>query len=154
MEAIHRFKYNSETRLSLPLGTLLSAFARTVIPEPEDFVVVPVPLHRRRLRQRGFNQSLLLSRVVASCLGTQLEYLSLIRKKHTRSQTGLGKEDRRKNVARAFCVTSPGIFKGTKVLLVDDVFTTGYTLNECARILKKAGALKVACLTLARTVGD
>jgi len=108
----------------------------------------------RRLRERGFNQSLLLAKVVATDLGTQLDYLSLIRKRDTRAQTGLRKEERRKNVKDAFSVTCPEIIKGNKILLVDDVFTTGYTLNECARSLKKSGAIVVICLTLARTLVD
>ena len=154
MNAIQRFKYNSEVHLASPLGGLLSAFARTLLPHPEEFVTVPVPLHTRRLRERGFNQSLLLAKVVASELGTPLDYLSLIRKRDTRSQTGLKRKERRKNVANAFSVTSATIFKGTRVLLVDDVLTTGYTLKECARTLKRYGALEVICLALARTVGD
>ncbi|MBW1689544.1 MAG: ComF family protein [Deltaproteobacteria bacterium] len=154
MNAIQRFKYNSETHLAAPLGGLLAAFARTSLTQPEEFVTVPVPLHKHRLRERGFNQSLLLAKAVASELGTPLNCLSLIRKRDTRSQTGLRRKERRKNVANAFSVTSAAIFKGKKVLLVDDVLTTGYTLQECARTLKKFGAREVACITLARTVGD
>lgn len=154
MNAIQRFKYSSETHLASPLGGLLSRFARTLLPHPEEFVTVPVPLHTHRLRERGFNQGLLLARVVASELGTLLDYLSLIRKRDTPSQTGLGRKERRRNVAKAFSVTSAAIFKGTRVLLVDDVLTTGSTLNECAKTLKKSGALEVICLALARTIGD
>lgn len=156
MEAIQRFKYSSETQLASFLGTLLSSFAKELVPNQPtaDFLTVPVPLHMRRLRQRGFNQSLLLAKVVATDLGTQLDYLSLVRIRHTRAQTGLRKEERRKNVKDAFSVTYPEIIKGKKILLVDDVSTTGYTLNECARSLKKSGAIVVICLTLARTLVD
>ena len=156
VEAIQRFKYGSETQLISSLGTLLSSFAKELVPNPltPDFLTVPVPLHMRRLRERGFNQSLLLAKVVATDLGTQLDYLSLVRIRHTRAQTGLRKEERRKNVKDAFCIIYPEIIKGKKILLVDDVFTTGYTLNECARTLKKSGAMVVICLTLARTLVD
>ncbi len=154
MDAIHRFKYYSETQLTSSLGTLLSSFAKGLIPNPEDFLTVPVPLHRRRLRERGFNQSLLLAKVLASDLGTQLDYLSLTRKRYTRAQTGLKKEERRKNVKDAFSVIHPEPIKGRKILLVDDVFTTGHTLNESTRTLKKSGAVVVICLTLARTLVD
>jgi len=156
VEAIQRFKYSSETQLTSSLGTLLSSFAKELVPNPltPDFLTVPVPLHIRRLRERGFNQSLLLAKVVATDLGTQLDYLSLIRIRHTRAQTGLRKEERRKNVKDAFSIIYPEIIKGKKILLVDDVFTTGYTLNECARTLKKSGAMVVICLTLARTLVD
>jgi ComF family protein len=154
MTAIHRFKYNSGTHLASPLGGLLSAFARTLLPCPKEFVTVPVPLHKHRLRERGFNQSLLLARVVSSELETSLDCLSLIRKRDTISQTGLGAKQRRSNVVNAFSVTSASIFKDKQVLLVDDVITTGCTLNECARTLKKSGALEVVCLALARSVSD
>ncbi len=156
VEAIQRFKYGSETQLTSSLGTLLSSFAIELVPNPltADSLTVPVPLHIRRLRERGFNQSLLLAKVVATDLGTQLDYLSLVRIRHTRAQTGLRKEERRKNVKDAFSIIYPEIIKGKKILLVDDVFTTGYTLNECARTLKKSGAMVVICLTLARTLVD
>lgn len=154
MESIQRFKYNSETHLTSSLGELLSNFAREWIPNPKDFLIVPVPLHRCRLRERGFNQSLLLARVLSSDLGAPLDYLSLIRKRNTRAQTGLKKEERKKNVKDAFSITYPLIIKNKKIILVDDVFTTGYTLNECSRTLKKSGATTIICLTLARTLVD
>jgi ComF family protein len=154
MEAIQRFKYNSQTQLASSLGSLLSSFAREWVPNPEDFLAVPVPLHERRLRERGFNQSLLLAKVLASELGAQLDYLSLVRKRYTRAQTGLRKEERRKNVKDAFSVIYPELINGKKLLLIDDVFTTGHTLNECAKTLKRSGATVVVCLTLARTLVD
>jgi ComF family protein len=154
MNAIQRLKYNSEIHLASPLGGLLSEFARIALPHVEEFMTVPVPLHRHRLRERGFNQSLLLARAVSSDLKIPLDCLSLIRTRDTRSQTGLGRKERRRNVANAFSVTSSAVFKGKKVLLVDDVLTTGYTFNECARALKKSGVLQVICLALARTVGN
>jgi len=152
MESIQRLKYNLENYLASSLGKLMSSFAREYIFNVTDFLIVPVPLHRRRLRERGFNQSLLLARVLASDLGNQLDYLSLIRKRYTRAQTGLKREARRKNVKDAFSIIYPETVKDKKILLVDDVFTTGYTLNECARILKKSGATTVICLTLARSL--
>jgi len=152
MECIQRFKYNMETHLKSSLGHLLSSFAKEWIPNRKDFVIVPVPLHRRRLRERGFNQSLLLARILASNLGNQLDYLSLIRNRYTQAQTGLKKKERRKNVKNAFSIIHPDAIKDKKILLVDDVFTTGHTLNECARTLKKSGATTVICLTMARTL--
>ena len=154
MEAIQRFKYNSGTQLTSSLSALFSSFAREWIPNPRDFLTIPVPLHRRRLRERGFNQSLLLAKALSSSLGTQLDYLSFMRRRYTRAQTGLGKEERRKNVKDAFSVIYPNLIEGKKIILVDDVFTTGYTLNECAKALKKSGAIAVICLTLARTPVD
>jgi ComF family protein len=154
MDAIQRFKYNSETQLTSSLGALFSSFAREWIPNSKGVLTIPVPLHRRRLRERGFNQSLLLAKTLSTSLGTQLDYLSFIRKRYTRAQTGLGKEERRKNVKDAFSVIYPNLIEGKKIILVDDVFTTGYTLNECAKALKKSGAVAVICLALARTPVD
>ncbi|MBW2001524.1 MAG: ComF family protein, partial [Deltaproteobacteria bacterium] len=116
--------------------------------------IVPVPLHRRRLRERGLNQSLLLARILAADLGNQLDYLSLIRNRYTQAQTGLKKKERKKNVKGAFSIIHPDVIKQQNILLIDDVFTTGHTLNECARTLIKSGATTVICLTLARTLID
>jgi ComF family protein len=114
-------------------------------------LVIPVPLHPKRLRQRSFNQSLLLARPVAAGLNVDLDYLSLRRIRFTQPQANLTSDERKKNVRRAFGVMEPNGLEGRKVLLVDDVATTGSTLNECARVLKKAGVKEVFCLTIART---
>jgi ComF family protein len=154
MEAVQRFKYKSETHLISTLGPLLSSFAGGYISHLQEILIIPVPLHRRRLRERGFNQSLLLARAVSKHLGARLDYLSLGRSKYTTPQTGLSKEKRKKNVKDAFLVVNPGRVRGQIILLVDDVFTTGHTLNECARTLKRSGARTVICLTLARVTVD
>jgi len=154
MEAVQRFKYQAETHLISTLGPLLSSFAGGYISQPKEILTIPVPLHRRRLRERGFNQSLLLARAVSGHLGSRLDYLSLARKKYTPPQTGLSKEKRKKNVRDAFLVVYPERVRGAVILLVDDVFTTGHTLNECARTLKRSGARTVICLTLARVTVD
>jgi ComF family protein len=115
--------------------------------------MIPVPLHPKRLRERGFNQSLLLARNVASSLGTELDFLSLRRIRYTQPQTGLKSDERRKNVSRAFELKDRKCVKGRTVILVDDVATTGNTLNECARVLRRSGCARVFCLVLARTSG-
>lgn len=150
LEAIHRFKYGAKVRLGKILGRHLERFAETRIRKTENLLTVPVPLHGKRLRERGFNQSLLLARHVARRLKTGLDYLSVRRLRYTLPQTGLGKKGRRKNVRAAFRVVTPDAVKGKTVLLVDDVATTGNTLNECAGALKRAGCEKVICLVLAK----
>ncbi len=152
MEAIHRFKYAEKTYLGNTLGYLLSLFVEGWLRETGSPVMMPVPLHPRKLRERGFNQSLLLARHVASRMGFELDFLALRRIKYTLPQTGLKRAERRKNVRRAFECTDQKALKGRTVLLVDDVATTGSTLNECAGVLKRAGAEKVICLVLARTM--
>jgi len=154
MEAIHQFKYAGKSHLAKSLGLLLTSFARTWLDKTDTCLMMPVPLHPRRLRERDFNQSLLLARYAASFLGAELDVLSLRRIRYTEPQTGLKSDARRKNVRKAFQIVDREVVKGRAILLVDDVATTGNTLNECARTLKRAGAKKVFCLTLARTSGQ
>ena len=153
MTAIHQFKYGGKDYLAKSLGPLLAAFAAEHLGGPGDPIVMPVPLHPKRLRERGFNQSLLLARHVAKQLDTALDFLSLRRIRYTQPQTGLKKDQRRKNVRKAFGFTDSSGIKGRTVILVDDVATTGNTLNECARVLIKAGADRVYGAVLARTTG-
>jgi ComF family protein len=150
MEAIHLFKYGSRSFLADSLGPLLGQFARKWLKQADGYLTIPVPLHPKRLRERGFNQSLLLARHVSEQLHTELDFLSLRRIRYTSPQTGLGKDGRQKNVRKAFRVVKPDAVKKKTVLLVDDVFTTGNTLNECARALKRSDCDKILCLVLAR----
>ena len=147
LRAIHKFKYNGKTALAHPLGRLLADSA-TELPVTPD-IIVPVPLHKKRLRSRGFNQSLLLAREVSRHTDTALDYLNLQRGIYTTPQITLKANARKLNVSGAFRLENSGAFKGKKVLLIDDVFTTGATIRECSKVLKKAGA-EVFALTLAR----
>lgn len=151
MTAIHQLKYAQRSHLADSLGFLLAFYAQTWIGELKGSLIMPVPLHPRRLRSRGFNQSLLLARCVASKTGSDLDFLSLRRTRFTKPQTELSSEERKKNVRKAFEVVRPEAVKGKTIVLVDDVATTGSTLNECAKALKRAGADSVLCLVLART---
>ena len=148
-EAIHLFKYSKKTNWSRPLGRLL-------LKRVSDFgkldMILPVPLHTKRLRQREFNQSLLLAREVSLATGLLLQVDNLRRVRWTQPQIELNGEERRKNVRRAFEVRWPDQVEDRCVLLIDDVLTTGATVNECARVLKRAGAKSVNVLTLARMV--
>lgn len=153
MDAIHQMKYAGKTYLAKSLGPLLASFASKWLDKTEGLLMMPVPLHRKKLRERGFNQSLLLARIITPLLSTELDFLSLRRVIYTRSQTGLNSDERKRNVRRAFAIIGQRDFKGKTVILVDDVATTGNTMNECARVLKKAGCEKVFCLALARTAG-
>jgi ComF family protein len=119
-------------------------------------LVVPVPLHASKKRERGFNQSEVMARaaVKQSILRDRLKLQPelLERKRVTKSQIGLTRHQRRENLRGAFTVTHPSEVAGREVLLVDDVFTTGTTVSECARILRRAGASKVFVATAARTL--
>lgn len=151
LEAIHHLKYHGKTCLAGSLGSLLGRFAKNWLGnKSKDFLVMPVPLHPRKLRERGYNQSLLLAKHTAEKLGTNLDTLSLRRSKNTAPQTGLGKKLRRKNVRNAFKLENANVVEGRNILLVDDVSTTGNTLNSCSKTLKKGGANTINCITLAR----
>lgn len=120
---------------------------------PSDYdVVVPIPLHRRRLWWRGFNQAALLAAEVAHRIGLPLDAASVVRSRFTPPQTARDHDDRRRNVARAFMVRRPTSIRGRRVLLVDDVMTTGATADECARVIVAAGAISVDVFTLARVL--
>ena len=125
---------------------------RALPPDLNVDVVVPVPLHRSRLRAREFNQSLLLADRVGQYLMRPVSTIDLVRVTATEPQTALTRSERLRNLRRAFHVRNDVPFAGRHVLLVDDVFTTGTTVNECAKALRMAGAESISALTLARTI--
>jgi len=150
LEAIHRLKYGSRSSLADALGPLLARFAEERVSRTDTVLAVPVPLHPGRARERGFNQSLLLARHVSRRLQVDLDFLSLRRVRYTLPQTRLARKERQQNVRGAFDLRDRGAVKGKTILLVDDVVTTGNTLNECARVLRTGGAARVFGLSLAR----
>ena len=141
---IHLFKYSGVRRLARPLGSLLS----DALPRDRQFdMVTAVPLHWRRRWQRGFNQSELLGKTIARLRG--IPSVNVLRRgAATRAQAGLSNAQRRENVAGAFRARRR--VAGLRILLIDDVMTTGATAGACARALKKAGAKSVSLLALAR----
>ena len=155
---IRVYKYQRRPELAVPLARLLWGTFHQYWDPGEIDLLIPVPLHRRRLRQRGFNQAELmlrhwpgLARAGETTLKQgQLVFGALIRHRYTPSQTGLDRRQRVANMADAFCLTSCDAVRGRMILLVDDVFTTGATADACARVLKQAGASTVHLLTLAR----
>jgi len=146
--AIHQFKYNNFKALAVPLAGLL-ADNLAAKPMPVD-TIVPVALHSRRLRERGYNQAGLLARELGKLTGMPVVEDSLVRARNTSAQTRVGTADaRRRNVQGAFsCVDEK--LEGKQVLVVDDVCTTGATLDCCAVALNGAGVISVWGLTLAR----
>jgi ComF family protein len=115
-------------------------------------LIIPVPLHTKRLRFRGFNQALLLAQQIHEAYRIPLSYDNLLRVRATQPQVELSGEQRIMNVAGAFDLRDPGMLADKLALLVDDVFTTGATMNECAAVLKNAGASQIIGVTLARVV--
>ena len=150
-EALHAFKFRGQRALAVPLGALLVEATRAGLPRGAT-LLVPVPLHPRRERERGFNQAALLARRVGRAWGCAVREDVLVRTVATRSQTELDAAARRANVRDAFRARRPALVEGRHVVLVDDVLTTGATLSECARCLRAAGAASVGALTVARVV--
>jgi ComF family protein len=147
--AVRTFKYNGKM-YGLETFAILARQYYMHHPEPEPDLIIPVPLHPARLRKRGFNQSLVFCRKLFSRSKAKIDPLVLQRPQWTRPQTGLNGAERRRNVRNAFQVKKPEKIKNKRILLVDDVFTTGSTVNECAMILLKNKAAEVEVFTFAR----
>jgi len=157
-DLIHLLKYQQVRPAANVLGRMLAEVITGFGPVWGEarILVAPVPLFRRKLRQRGFNQAELIARAALK-LGTGANDLSLEpqileRVRDTQSQIGLTPHQRRENLRGAFRVAEPKKVSGCDVLLVDDVFTTGTTASECARVLRKAGAERIWVATVARTL--
>ncbi len=143
---IHLFKYAKVESLATPLGRLLSQ----ALPLDQNFdVIIAMPIHWRKHWERGFNQAELLARPIARRFGLKLSG-NLRRVRYTASQAGLSESARRDNLKGSFKVDKPQQLAGKRVLLIDDVFTTGATLRAAAAVLKSAGVRHVSALTLAR----
>jgi ComF family protein len=141
-----RFKFRGD----LAVGALLSAlWLRAVTRDPLPEAIVPVPLSRERLRERGFNQALELARPIARALKRPLLPRLLIRTRHTLAQSSLRRKERLRNVQGAFAL-APGRKPPPHLALFDDVLTTGATLRECAKVLRRAGATTIEVWAIAR----
>lgn len=146
-EAIHAFKYEGSPALSQPLARFLADVWQQQCIQAD--VIVPVPLHPKRQRERGYNQSEHLARHLSTLIGVPVDPRALKRSRHTEQQASLGAAERVRNVQGAFAAL-PERSNGKLIVLLDDVCTTGATLCECASALLRAGAASVCALTLAR----
>lgn len=149
-DLLQDFKYNGHVWLARDFGDILEACARTCFETARADMVVPVPLYPAKFVMRSYNQAALLAGELAGRLGVEYADGILARRRDTPTQTHLGAGSRHDNIRKAFSVVAPELVEGRTVLVIDDVMTTGATLGEIARILKKAGACRVWCLTLAR----
>ncbi len=151
---IHLLKYDGVIPAAKPLGKLLADSIEQLRLTDADALVIPVPLHSSKRRERRFNQAELIARAALKHLPPQfaLDRNVLVRERATRSQVGLDREARIQNMHGAFRVIDPQRINGRTVIVVDDVMTTGTTVSECARVLKRAGAARVYAATVARTL--
>jgi competence protein ComFC len=149
-DVIHEFKYNRQIHLRhLVARWLCAALDEDRLRGQQFDVIVPVPLHPARQRERGFNQATLLAELLGAHVALPCSPL-LKRIRYTTTQTALDRSERMENLHNAFRLRKNGDVRGLRVLLIDDVLTTGSTLSECARVLKRAGAKSVHAATAAR----
>lgn len=148
-DLIHHFKYNYKSHLRRPLGLLTAQLLEQFASDQQPDLLVPVPLHVNRLRSRGFNQAVLLGEILSTEWKIPLLRQGLRRTRPTTSQIELSRELRSTNLLDAFAVTDPHDIRDLRIMLVDDVFTTGSTLAECALTLRRAGCQTVSAVTVA-----
>lgn len=149
-DAISLFKYQRRVSLAKPFATFMTEVSKANRLECD--LILPVPLHPDRLRWRGFNQSLLLARHIGKALQIGVDAFSLVRERNTQPQVELSAIERQRNVREAFRLTRRSGIVDRRVLLVDDVYTSGATVRECAMVLKEGGAKEIHVLTLARAM--
>jgi len=147
---VHRFKYEQAYYLRRPLAewAAVGLTDKRILVRPYDFLV-PVPLHPARKRERGFNQAEAIGSLLAERTGKPMKS-ALRRTRYTTTQTRLDRAERMENLRGAFEVRHPEVVRDRHLILIDDVFTTGSTIEECARVLHHAGAASVRALTVAR----
>ncbi|NQU03999.1 MAG: ComF family protein [Syntrophaceae bacterium] len=150
LDAIHLFKYNGKIAMGEILGEMMAQYDYDSLDIRDYSLLMPVPLHTLRLKKRGFNQALILARHIAHKFSLPLDFTTLKRSVDTKPQVNLGRSERVKNIKGAFEVAHEEKIRGKKILLVDDVYTTGSTVRECARVLIEKGAKEVSVFTLAR----
>jgi len=150
---INQFKYEPYIKeLSKPLVLLIMTHFINLnnLPDFKEFILIPVPLHKKKLKQRGYNQAKEIGKEFSKNLKTPIFNNVLIKIKQTPAQVQLKKEQREKNIKGVFACQKPELVKNRKILLIDDIFTTGSTMEECARVLKTAGAKQVWGVVVAR----
>ena len=151
---VHLYKFRAHLELVPDLVDFLEAALITRLDGAAVDLVLPVPTTRWRRWDRGYNQTVYLARGLARRLDRRCDCRLLVRTASSRAQSRLREQSRRENVKGAFAVRRPELVCGRTALVVDDVLTTGSTLSECARVLKEAGASRVWCVTVARTIRE
>lgn len=150
-QSIHLFKYKNIEEIGKVLGKVFINGLNKIIKRGDlEAICIPIPLHEKRLKERGFNQSEILAVEVGNFFLWELSTAILFRSRFTRPQVGLSEEERKDNIKDAFGIKDNKIICDKRVILIDDVFTTGATMEECARVLKGTGVREVWGLALAK----
>lgn len=147
---IHRFKYSDHSHMYKMFGRLMVKTIRDYDFEYVD-LVVPIPLHLNRLKKRGYNQAELLASYIGKELDLKVDSKALVRQKETSAQNKLSKSDRAKNIEGVFNISDNFDFLQKKILLIDDIYTTGSTVDECSKVMLEHGAGEIFVATLAAT---
>ncbi|MDO8429915.1 MAG: ComF family protein [bacterium] len=148
---IHGFKYKSWSRLQGPIKKLIIKYLQNLNLEFKNYIIIPIPLHKKRQQERGFNQAILIAKIVSIELKLPLEQSVLMRIKETKSQAKIKDWDQKKeNLDNAFDLKAPEKIKDKNIILVDDVYTSGATINEATKILKANGAKKILAFVIAK----
>ncbi len=151
-QTIHLFKFEKKKVLAQYIIQLINAHIPVDCEMAEYGFVLPIPIHKKRLRERGFNQATLLANGIATVEDIPVLTDTLVRKRHTVAQSSLDREARQQNIVGAFEVRNPDIISGKRLLVIDDVFTTGATIREAVSELWTADPAEIDVLTLARTL--
>lgn len=150
---IHQLKYKGKTEVGSFLGKLLGTELHTSLLFKSVELVVPVPLHPKKLKKRGYNQCIYISQGIGKGLNIPVDSVTLKRVENTSTQTKKSREKRWENVKNAFGLSNPEAFENKHVLLVDDVLTTGSTMEACVRTLSKINGIKISIATIAYAQG-
>jgi len=149
-EAIHNFKYNSRPKHGIFLGSLMANYANEVLPQNTSIdIVIPVPLHKAKQRERGFNQAEILAHAICAQHNLVLDTSTLTRMRNTSRQADLTAAERTENLDGAFTVQDPSTVAGKNILIIDDIFTTGSTIEACRAALLVCGARRIFSYSLA-----
>lgn len=146
---IHSLKYMENFRIGIFLGKIAGELLKEEIKSWKGDILIPVPLHRLKKAERGYNQSFYIAKGICSVLKIPVEKSAIKRKRFTETQTELTLEERQNNISCAFTVTGSKKLTGRNIILVDDVITTGATISECGRVLKENGAAEIFALSVA-----
>jgi|SRR3989344_765432 len=149
---IKAFKYRFIKNLEIPLGRLMTGYLEKIKDRIDlnGLTIVPVPLHKRKFNQRGYNQSELIADKISKYLTADMVGDCLLKTRPTKDQARLKENERPENLKNVFVCSKPWLVSGKRMMLIDDVYTTGATMKECAKVLKEAGAKEVIGLAIAR----